>query len=1806
MWRKVFTGLTLLISLILFSVTYAQRTGIGTSTPAARFHIYTPASWLDSIFMISHGSAVLLNITSSGRVGIGTATPGATFHVVGSARISSLSSGGSLPALVISDNQGNLSILAFPNDTSKFLRGDGTWQSAPGDNWGTQTAVTSGAVTGTGVSGDAIRLINGTAAGQILKWDGTQWILANDSISEDHDWYKAGTTQQPSSITDNVYTQGDVGINTNTPQYTLHITGDGMIYAVGTTGSGDTIPAGAKTAFIWNPNKAAIRAGEVSGSQWNNANVGTYSAAFGQNNIASGNGSFVGGGGDNVASGLGAGIGAGLQDTASGPMSFIGGGMRNIATKPFAFVGGGVGNKAIDSGAVVAGGQGNVSGKYSFVGSGGVNVASGVSSAVVGGINNTATDTGAGVLAGTANRALAPFAVVGGGQADSASGHSSFVGGGASNTASGPASVVAGGISNKAKAHSSFIGGGMLNQVSDTAGAIVGGAQNKAGKYSFVGGGRQNSVFSNFSVIPGGANNSTEGDYSFVGGRGMRNGGLGTFVWGYDSTASVYVNNNYVFVVGPGGKKYKLGINVASPAQTLHVGGTMRLDRFVAPGSATRTSSDSLMVRLSNGDVIGIGFTGSSSDVLRGDGTWGPSSGGTIKPDSFTIVGTGTTTDPVRFMPFPSYAAHNGIWMWDSTISQWVRAYLIVDSPLAHDLIMGTGIHLIPTSAPNGVWMWDGNKWVEKTLPASFNHIENRAIDLNLTTGQNANLDITGQAEFGSEVYMYYLSIDSSVGGISLVVKDGVMLKGYGATSTTGALLYTDGSGIVRKLESPNDATLYLRGDLTWGNITTSGTTFWSDRGPFIYPNTVTSTDTVSITDAGWVGIGTPSPTAPLTVKGHIHQIGTGQSIFIGVGAGDQDDLNNRNNVAIGENALTNNTTGRFNIAIGTSALENLLDTSFNVAIGYEALFNLDKGTANTGIGYRTMLNNTGGSYNVAMGYQSLAGPDTPLRTVAIGAYAMANARKTVRDNIAIGYNALLKDSTGYENVAIGTNALSNNTTGSTNIAVGAYALRANTTGFFNVAIGGTALASNTTGTDNVAVGVSALNANTTGSSNIAVGSATLAQNTTGNYNVAIGESALTSNSTGKNNVGIGAYAMRNNSSGTQNVAVGAYSMYSNTTGQYNTAVGDSTLSSNTTGTRHTAIGYRALAKTDGSFYNTAVGYIAMYNTTSGQRNTAVGANALSFNTTGDYNTALGAFAMEKLKAGNDNTAVGYLALNSDTASQYNTAVGSQSLATANGTFYNTAIGYNAMYGTTTGQRNTVVGANALPANTTGSYNTVMGAFALQNFKRGDENVAIGYWTMGNDTIGNYNTALGSQAMYFSRNANYNVALGYKAGYYLGNIGAERNVFIGSEAALNALKGNYNIAIGDSILYSIDFMPTTAQNSLIAIGTHALPTLEEGTRLIAIGANVADRIDTLRQNIIIGNEVLSSGLPHDSPVVSKSVIIGDSAATIWGWPSGITIHGGWDNIQKNVVIGHGALARSVPGVDNTVIGAYAGYHLMADTNMTNPGIVRFFNNVIMGNKAATASEMHKYLFQFYENVLIGDLTDITSTTASASNLYAARGNVVIGYDADIRVAATYISNSIALGNVAFVDATDKVVIGNSATQVIGGYQNWTNYSDRRIKKDIKADVPGLEFIMRLRPVTYYRDPIAADSIIRGYAHPVIREIAQLRPDTLRYTGFIAQEVKQAAEEIGYEFSGFVPGKLYGLRYAEFVPPIVKAIQEQQKIIQQQQEEIARLKEEVQQLKALQEENKQLRERMEKIEALLEEIQSNQNMMSNVK
>ncbi|HEV7780638.1 MAG TPA: tail fiber domain-containing protein, partial [Chitinophagaceae bacterium] len=138
-------------------------------------------------------------------------------------------------------------------------------------------------------------------------------------------------------------------------------------------------------------------------------------------------------------------------------------------------------------------------------------------------------------------------------------------------------------------------------------------------------------------------------------------------------------------------------------------------------------------------------------------------------------------------------------------------------------------------------------------------------------------------------------------------------------------------------------------------------------------------------------------------------------------------------------------------------------------------------------------------------------------------------------------------------------------------------------------------------------------------------------------------------------------------------------------------------------------------------------------------------------------------------------------------------------------------------------------------------------------------------------------------------------------------------------------------------------------------------------------------------------------------------------------------------------------------------------------------------------------------------------------------------------------------------------ASNMVQIGNTSVTWIGGQVPWSTYSDERIKKDIRNDVPGLDFINRLRPVSYTINSRGEEDIIfAGISKKTVDSFqhnwaSKYDIEKMRMTGFLAQEVEKAAKDAGYDFSGVHAPKnangLYSLNYSDFVMPLVKSVQE---------------------------------------------------------
>ena len=374
----------------------------------------------------------------------------------------------------------------------------------------------------------------------------------------------------------------------------------------------------------------------------------------------------------------------------------------------------------------------------------------------------------------------------------------------------------------------------------------------------------------------------------------------------------------------------------------------------------------------------------------------------------------------------------------------------------------------------------------------------------------------------------------------------------------------------------------------------------------------------------------------------------------------------------------------------------------------------------------------------------------------------------------------------------------------------------------------------------------------------------------------------------------------------------------------------------------------------------------------------------------------------------------------------------------------------------------------------------------LNNTASGYDNIYIGYKSGTSNTDGEFNTGVGSFTLQNAVNAYSNTAIG---SYAMQNaVNSVQSTAIGTGALTTAVSGNYNQAIG----YHSMFATANAGFSNNAIGYEAL--------LNNTGSN----------NCAIGNWALKTNTAGGSNcALGMNALLNNSIG------------------NSNVGIGESALLSNTMGNYNIAIGQQSGQANALGTNNTSVGAFSLQNNTNSSN------------------VAIG----YQAGALRASYL----GCTMVGVATDMSV--NLLNNATAIGYNAIATASNQVKIGNAFVTAIGGAVNWSVISDGRFKKDVQENIPGLDFINALRPVSYRYDLRAYNNHI----HPdssnevIYAQCGGAEKEKVRYTGFIAQEVEQAALAVGYNFSGVVQPAdakdTYSIRYAEFVVPLVKSVQE---------------------------------------------------------
>lgn len=294
------------------------------------------------------------------------------------------------------------------------------------------------------------------------------------------------------------------------------------------------------------------------------------------------------------------------------------------------------------------------------------------------------------------------------------------------------------------------------------------------------------------------------------------------------------------------------------------------------------------------------------------------------------------------------------------------------------------------------------------------------------------------------------------------------------------------------------------------------------------------------------------------------------------------------------------------------------------------------------------------------------------------------------------------------------------------------------------------------------------------------------------------------------------------------------------------------------------------------------------------------------------------------------------------------------------------------------------------------------------------------------------------------------------------------------------------------------------------------------------------------------SEMFSSGT-IDSFVDSTSIYIGTN-------PSG-----GITTANNNLSIGLNNSLNLTTANNNVFIGnnssskvttAYNNFCLGIDSNVN---LVSGFDNTSIGNLSLKNNTTNT-------NVAIGYCALLNKTTGDKNvaigpgagvNLINGNNNICIGYRAKTSNLSS--ENEIVIGNDMVGVGNNQISLGNSSIQAIKGQVGFTTYSDKRIKKDIKESNLGLEFINKLRTVTYKKVNPA------DYPEELLEEIYKQnnpedRPkdDNKIYTGLIAQELEEVLINLKEKWSGHSindsDGK-QGIQYGELTIPLIKAVQE---------------------------------------------------------
>lgn len=533
-------------------------------------------------------------------------------------------------------------------------------------------------------------------------------------------------------------------------------------------------------------------------------------------------------------------------------------------------------------------------------------------------------------------------------------------------------------------------------------------------------------------------------------------------------------------------------------------------------------------------------------------------------------------------------------------------------------------------------------------------------------------------------------------------------------------------------------------------------------------------------------------------------------------------------------------------------------------------------------------------------------------------------------------------------------------------------------------------------------------------------------------------------------------------------------------------------------------------------------------------------ANLKNTEWTGTGLVVIGEGAMAKMEKCVSGIAIGERAQGFSKISRDNIAIGPDSLISVNAEteWYE----QSKMAGT----RNIGIGGNAGRGITSGYSNVAIGRNAGQGLGTGYSNVALGAGALaGTAPVG----LTGDIEVFWPSKTSKTVAIGQSVLAQYQN--QEAQVVIGGDAAKNAKAVGKTTVIGSAAMENLERDRSPNGGDVVWDGTESGTYTQSGNTITLTFSNLQGAKATYWVGIR-----LTSGAAQtlQGDVVPVEVVSVTGTTITVNSPKSLNTSG---NAELKFVYSatSSAAKNAAKNEELTIIGA----------NAMNSALTAAYSTIIGADAALSGS-------YYYKATAIGAsaLRNGTHNSSVAVGYWvlpvaSSENCVFIGESSGYRnvqgdVLSGKITNSIAIGYGARINGDNEIQIGVTG-QTLYAPTTVNIRSDSRDKTDIKPLEKGLEFVMKLKPVTGYYDrrdsyvdelfqdlpeDERSEKLRKWWAKP--KKDGSHKEDRLRHW-FIAQDVAALEAEYGKLPMVNLKNDTYTIEYETFIPVLTKAIQE---------------------------------------------------------